>query len=158
MVLGLLLAVAAGCSSFQFPGHGQPSQLLEEVKATDLQAGSYCEIEMIVPPTSPAGSSHCYKGKVKEITREEVALEDAVEESNVEYGSGQRRPPTQLKRPLVRVPLLGVAAIWALPRPEKPEPAAGKSSAAAPAAVKLPSSGARPELPPAATYSSRSAR
>ncbi len=112
----LLVAAASGCGLKSPWSRSQQGPLLETVKAAELQPGCYCEIDMNVPPTAPEGSFDCYKGTVKEINHDEVVLTDAVEQSCIEYGTTSRpRPPTQQKRDLVRVPLTGVNAIWALP-------------------------------------------
>jgi hypothetical protein len=119
--------------------------LLESVKVSELRPGGYCEIEMVVPPTAPEGSFHCFKGTVQEINHDEVVLANVLEESRIEYSTNSSlRPPTQQKRAIVRVPLTGVDEIWALP-PAKTESTAGSTTK--PAAPKLPSSGAEP-LPP----------
>jgi hypothetical protein len=112
----LLVTAGSGCGLKPPWSHSQQGPLLETVKASELQPGCYCEIDMNVPPTAPEGSFDCYKGTVKEISRDEVVLTDVLEESCIDYGTtSHRRPPTQQKRDLVRVPLTGVNAIWALP-------------------------------------------
>ena len=115
----LLWAAGAGCGTRPPWSHAESGPLLEPVKVSDLRPGSYCEIEMVVPPTSPEGSFHCYKGSVKETSGSEVVLTDVLEEGCNEYGpSSQQRPPTQQKHSLVRVPLTGVDTIWAFPPPK----------------------------------------
>jgi hypothetical protein len=144
----LLLAAGSGCGARPLWFRGKEGPLLEQVKASELRPGCYCEIEMVVPPASPDGSSHCFKGTVQEVNHDEVVLSDVLEESCVEYGmSSHRRPPTQQKRDVVRVPLLGVDTIWALP-PTKEDAAAKPPSK--PSTPKLPSSGAQAALPPPA--------
>ena len=127
----LLPSALAGCSGNPL-GLGVASGPLELVKVTDLQPGSYCEIEMVVPPLAPEGSLHCFNGTVQEVNRDEVVLVKVLEQCNVDYGlNSRRRPLTQQKRDLVHVPLLGVHEIWALP-PGKGSPVA-KPSASPPA-------------------------
>jgi len=143
---GWLLAIT-GC----LPGtllHGDPSRDIYPTNASDLRPGSYCEIEMNVPLTATKDSSHCYKGTIKEVTREEVVLTDVLEETQIDLGtSGSSRPPSQTKHDLVHVYLTGVKEIWAL-RPPKGDAAHPAGSATAPpAAAKLPSDGAHPTLP-----------
>ncbi len=112
----LFLAAGSGCGINPPWAHTQQGPLLETVKVSDLQPGCYCEIDMVVPPTAPEGSFDCYKGTVKETNHDEIVLTEVVEESCIDYNnSSRRRPPTQQKRDLVRVPLTGVDAIWALP-------------------------------------------
>jgi hypothetical protein len=126
----LLAAAGSGCGLKPPWSRSQQGPLLETVKVSELQPGCYCEIDMNVPPTAPEGSFDCYKGTVREINRDEVVLTDVLEESCIDYGTTpHRRPPTQQKRDLVRVPLTGVNAIWALPPakdaknlPPKPAP------------------------------------
>lgn len=96
--------------------HEETGPLLDEVKASDLQPGCYCEIDMVLPPGSPENSFHCYKGTVKAVNANEVVLTDALEVGYNEYGTAARqRPPTQEKHALVQVPLPGVDKIWAFP-------------------------------------------
>ncbi len=146
----LFLAAGWGCGA-KAPWHRtETGPLLESVKVSELRPGCYCEIEMVVPPLSPQGSFHCFKGTVKEIGQDEVVLTDVLEESCIEYGTASRgRPPTQEKRDVVRVPLTGVDEIWALP-PAKSDATAKPSPK--PSAVKLPSNGAQ-QLPPSRTAS-----
>ena len=147
----LLLVAGSGCSTkpLWFRSEGKP--LLEMVKVSELRPGCYCEIEMVVPPTAPEGSFHCYKGTVREINHDEVVLTDLLEETCLEYGAAaHRRSPTQQKREIVRVPLTGVDTIWALP-PAKNDATA--SQATKPSTLKLPSSNAQPVLPPIAASS-----
>lgn len=146
LVVCLILAAGAGCGANPLGLRG-PQGPLESVKVTDLRPGSYCEIEMVVPPMSPEGSFHCFNGTVTEINHDEVVLANVLEQSNVEYGlNSRRRPLTQQKRELVRVPLQGVDEIWALP------PAKG-SAAAKPSSLPSPSGGAD-TLPPSSALSS----
>ncbi|MGO9108867.1 MAG: hypothetical protein ACLP9L_06505 [Thermoguttaceae bacterium] len=148
----LLSAAGSGCGAKSPWFHGPEGPLLETVKVSELKPGCYCEIDMVVPPTAPEGSFDCYKGTVKEVNHDEVVLTNVLEESCIAYGTNApRRPPTQQKRDLVRVPLTGVDAIWALP-PAK-DGAAAKSPAQQ-SALKLASSGAQPVLPSSATSSS----
>ena len=125
----LLLVAGSGCSAkpLWFRSEGKP--LLERVNVSELRPGCYCEIEMVVPPTAPEGSFHCYKGTIQEINHDEVVLADLLEESCLEYGTTtHRRSPTQQKREVVRVPLTGVDAIWALP-PAKNDATASQATA-----------------------------
>lgn len=141
----LLLAAGSGCGWKPPWIRGETGPLLESVKVSELRPGGYCEIEMFVPPTSPDGSFHCFKGTVKEINHDEVVLSGVLEESCMEYGStSQRQPPKQQKRDLVHVPLTGVAEIWAFPPkddaaaspsakpPSKPSAGPGPSNSAQP--------------------------
>jgi len=148
----LLLAAGSGCGTKSLWFRGEGSPLLEKVNVSELRPGCYCEIEMVVPPTAPEGSFHCYKGTVQEINHDEVVLADLLEEICLEYGTtAHRRTPTQQKRKVVRVPLTGVDAIWALP-PAKSDATANPS--ATPSTIKLPSSKAQAVLPPHTASSS----
>jgi len=116
LVVCLFVAVGSGCGVKAPWYRGEPGPLLESVKVSELRPGCYCEIEMVVPPLSPEGSFHCFKGTVKEISHDEIVLTDVLEGSCMEYGTtSSRRPFTQEKRDLVRVPLTGIDEIWALP-------------------------------------------
>ena len=94
----LLVAAGAGCGGKPPWSHEETGPLLDEVKASDLRPGCYCEIDMVLPPGSPEDSFHCYKGTVKEVNANEVVLTDALEVGCNEYGPAARqRPPTQEK-------------------------------------------------------------
>ena len=154
--LATCLLLAAGCERPPW-SRGETGPLLESTKVSELRPGGYCEIEMVVPPTAPEGSFHCFKGTVKEINHDEVVLTNVLEESCIDYGTtSNRRPPTQTKRDEVHVPLMGVEEIWALP-PGKSDAAASPSTkpAAKPSAVKLPSSGAQPLPAPASSSAAK---
>ena len=106
---------------------------LYPTKASELRPGCYCEIEMILPPNTVEGSSHCYKGVVQSITSDEIVLVNVSEISQIDYSSnGHHHKPTEEKRDLVRVPLTGINVIYAF-RPPRPEPsqAAGQRGPAA---------------------------
>lgn len=108
----LLLAVMPGCVGSWHAAPSEPGIPLRAVKASELKPGEYCEIDMVVPPTSPTDSYQRYCGIVKNVTHEEVELSDTVEESWIEYGSSvHRRPPSQQKRGNMHVPLTGVEEI-----------------------------------------------
>lgn len=152
LALCLLLAAESGCGAAANWHHAETGPLLESVKISELRPGCYCEIEMVVPPLSPEGSFHCFKGTVKEINHDEIVLTDVLEGSRIEYGASSRRPQfTQEKRDLVRVPVTGIDEIWALP-PTKDDATARPP--AKPSVVKLPSNGAQPLPPPRAASSS----
>ena len=124
----LLLAVMPGCAHSWLPwrndADSERNSKFHAVKASHLKPGQYCEIDMMVPPNSPDDSYQRFYGTVKSVTKEEVELTDAVEESWIEYGSSvHRHPPTQQKRGDVQVPLTGVDEIVA------PIDATGNSSA-----------------------------
>jgi hypothetical protein len=143
----LVLAIEFGCGGKPPWYRGPEGPLLETVKLSELKPGAYCEIDMVVPPTALQGSFDCYKGTVKEVTHDEVVLTDAEEDRCIEYANNaNRRPPTQQNRDLVRVPIGGVDAIWALP-PSK-ESVAPKPPVVTQSPLKLPSSGAQPFSPP----------
>ena len=79
-LLPLLLLPLAGCAE------------LHRVDINELHPGSYCEIEMVVPPNAADDSHHCYMGTVQEITHDEVVLTEVLETTNIDYnGSGRRR-------------------------------------------------------------------
>ena len=122
--------------------------MLDQINLAELRPGCYCEIEMVVPLTASEGSFHCYKGTVKEITKEEVVLTGVLDESHVEYsGSGKTRPPTQDKRDVVNVPVTGIKEIWALPLKSNGPSRPAATSSVPPAKsgqLKLPSYGAHP--------------
>ena len=122
----LLLAVGSGCGGKPAWFRGEtPGPLLESVKVSELRPGGYCEIEMFVPPTSPDGSFHCFKGNVKEINHDEVVLSDVLEVSYMEYGIELRTATAhQQKRALVHVPLAGVQRSGPFRRPRTMRPRA----------------------------------
>jgi hypothetical protein len=128
----LLLAAGLGCGARSFWLREQEGPRLDLVKPSDLQPGCYCEIEMVVPPTAPAESFDCFKGTVKEVNHDEVVLTNVLEESCIEYGTSSRQKVNQQKRDLVRVPLTGVDAIWALPPGKSPAGPHPSSSASFP--------------------------
>ncbi len=133
-LLPLLLLPLVGCAE------------LQRVNVTELHPGSYCEIEMVVPPNAADDSHHCYMGTVQEITHDEVVLTEVLETTNIDYsGSGHRRAPTERKHKVVRVPLTGVVEIWSELPKGKVQPS---GSAAPPATAKLPSEGAHPVMLP----------
>jgi hypothetical protein len=142
----LLLAAGSGCGLTPPWSRVEEGPWLESVKVSELQPGCYCEIEMVVPLTALRGSFDCFKGTVKEINHDEIVLTDAVEASCIEYATtSQRRPPTQQKRDLVRVPRGGIDQIFAV-RPAKENSA--EKPPLQPSAITLPSSGAHAVLPP----------
>ncbi|MFZ1137121.1 MAG: hypothetical protein WAN69_19380 [Candidatus Korobacteraceae bacterium] len=141
-VIGGLLLTASGCAE------------LHMVDISDLRPGTYCEIEMVVPPNAAEGSQHCYMGTVQEITHDEVVLTTVMERTNIDYnGSGHTRALTERKHDVVRVPLTGVREIWAEKHPTGT--ATRPRGSAAPAVKpKLPSDSASPtpQLPDAASH------
>jgi len=143
LVACLCMAAGSGCGTKSPWYHAETGPLLESVKVSDLHPGDYCEIEMVVPPLSPQGSFHCFKGTFRVIDHDEIVLDDVLEGSCIDYGPTAHQPKlTQQKRDLVRVPLTGIEEIWALPSAK--EEAAAKSLPK-PSAAQLPSSGARPQ-------------
>jgi hypothetical protein len=137
LTVGLSLAALSGCGGRPFGIRDPEGPQLDPVKVAELQPGCYCEIDMVVPPTAPSGSFDCFKGTVKEVNHDEVVLVNAIEESCIEYGTQSRPKANQQKRELVRVPLPGVDAIWALPIDKRLPPPA-------PAAYPMPSGGPGP--------------
>ena len=147
LLASLLLAGGAGCGAGWPWLHGESGPLLESVKVSELRPGSYCEIDMVLPPLRTEGSFHCFKGTVKEVGAEEIVLTNVSEGSCIEYGTSSGRPAfTQGKRNLVHVPLAGVKEVWAFPpaKDQPPEPPPAKPSGV----IALPSLAARPAPPP----------
>ncbi len=148
LAAGVLLVPGWGCGGNPFGIRGQEGPLLEQVNATELRSGCYCEIDMVKPPLVSEDSFDCFKGTVKEVNQDEIVLTGVLEESYLDYGtSSHRRQPTQQKRDLVRVPRTGIDAIWALPL-TKDEPATARTSNLS--TPRLPSNGAPPTPPPQA--------
>lgn len=146
-LVGGLLLTASGCAE------------LRVVDVSELRPGTYCEIEMVVPPNAAENSHQKYMGWVKEVTHDEVVLtgdgtdQKVMEQTNIDY-NGRSHAMTQRKHDMVRVPLTGVREIWAEKHPKgAAAPPAG--SAALAAKPKLPSNGAQPtpQLPDAAAHS-----
>ena len=138
-LLPLLLLPLAGCAE------------LQRVDITELHPGSYCEIEMVVPPNAADDSHHCYMGTVQEITHDEVVLTEVLETTNIDYnGSGRRRAPTEQKHKVVRVPLTGIVEVWTeLPKGKARASSGSPAGSAAPfTTAKLPSEGAHPVMLP----------
>jgi hypothetical protein len=105
---------------------------------------------MVLPPLAPKDSVHTFNGTVQEVNHEEIVLVNALEQSNVDYGlSTRQRPLTQVKREMVRVPLLGVAEIWAYPPGKGP---AASQQAPISSGMRSPSSGTQPPAGPSAAY------
>ena len=129
-----LLPAIAGCGLRALWQRPDPDHDLFSTKISELRPGAYCEIEMVVPPTSPEGSYQCYKGTVREVTQNDVVLTNVVEESQIDYsGSGRHREPTEKKHDVIHVPLTGIDEIWAL-RPKKNDAAPPTGSGVAPVA------------------------
>ena len=148
----LFLAAGTGCGMNWPWVHSETGPSLEQVKVSDLRPGEYCEIDMFVSPMAPEGSFHRFKGTVREVSRddagrEEVVLVNAMEGNWTDYGSPTLRPQfSQQKRELVRVPMSGVDAIWAL-SPGTTRGTGCPGVAAKPSAVNLPAHVAQPPLP-----------
>jgi hypothetical protein len=145
-LIGGLLLTAPGCAE------------LHQVDVSDLRPGTYCEIEMVVPPNAAEDSHQKYMGWVKEVNHDEVILtgdgtnQKVMEQTNIDY-NGHSHAMTQRKHDIVRVPLTGVREIWAEKRP-KGSAASPRASAAAAVTPKLPSDSARPtpQLPDGASH------
>ena len=147
-LIGGLLLTASGCAE------------LHQVDISDLRPGTYCEIEMVVPPNAAEDSHHKYMGWVKEITHDEVVLtgdgtdQKVLEQTNIDYnGSGHTRALSKRMHDVVHVPLTGVREVWAEKRP-KGTAAPPRGSAAPAVKPKLPSDTAHPtpQLPDAAPH------
>ncbi len=110
-----LLWAGSGCG-LKLPWSGVQGGPLEPVEASELQPGSYCEIDMVVPLTALRGSIDVISGTVKEVNHDEIVLTNVLEQSRIEYATSSQRPPiTRQKRDLVSVPRTGIDTIWALP-------------------------------------------
>src|SRR5580704_2870035 len=134
-LIGGLLLMTSGCAE------------LRQVDVSDLRPGTYCEIEMVVPPNAAENSQQCYMGWVQEVTHDEVVLTKVKEQTNIDYsGSGHSHAMTERKHDLVRVPLTGVRQIWAEKHPKSTAAPPGGSTSP-PAKPKLPSDGAHPTAP-----------
>ena len=122
-LLPLLLLPLVGCAE------------LQRVDVSELRPGSYCEIEMVVPPNAADDSHHCYMGTVQEITHDEVVMTEVLETTNIDYsGSGHRRAPTEQKHKVVRVPLTGIVEVWTeLPKGKARASSESPAGSAAPA-------------------------
>jgi hypothetical protein len=137
-LLPLLLLPLAGCAE------------LRQVDVTDLRPGTYCEIEMTVPPNASEDSHHKYMGWVKEVNHDEVVLtgdgtdQKVMEQTNIDY-NGKAHAMTQRKHDLVHVPLAGVQEIWAEKSPRGS--VASPAGSAAPGTAQLPAAGIQPAVP-----------
>jgi hypothetical protein len=135
-LLPLLLLPLVGCAE------------LQRVDVSDLRPGTYCEIEMVVPPNAAEDSHHKYMGWVKDVNHDEVVLtgdgidQKVMEQTNIDY-NGKAHAMTQRKHNLVHVPLTGVVEIWA----ERSKTKTGASSGS-PAGSAAPPAIATAKLPP----------
>jgi hypothetical protein len=81
----ILVLTAAGCSS-PIASHDLAATSALKPDISDLRPGAYCKIETQVSPQANPRCSHVYSGTVASVTKHEIVLNNAVDESTLEYG------------------------------------------------------------------------
>jgi hypothetical protein len=123
--------LALGCAAPQSTESGQAP--FQPVLA-DLHPGTYCRVEMRVPPMAESGSYQRYTGCVQQVSDDAIVLVETIEESHVAFGiRTQKRDAYARARGTIRIPITGIADMQIVDPPQKSKSAPAEVAADSPA-------------------------